>query len=260
LGVAFAYGRWRGISTNLLLAAALVCVAFGALAGRAQYVWSNWDYFVENTDGIADLALGGMGWRGALIVGILALFVLALVTRQSFWQLADAAALGVALALSIGWYTAHVTHLFFGIAIDDAHSARSFVEPFAQTVRAFGFHFVQDLPDAYNVIALRIPVQRMASIFYLLLFFVLLGIVLREKSRAHDGSAFVAFLALASAASFLFGFWRGDATMLWNGLRFDQWVDLFLFAFALAFAARRKWVTRSRARPVQNTGKVIQHA
>lgn len=260
LGVAFAYGRWRGISINVLITAALVCVAVGALVGRAHYVWSNWDYFAEETDLIADLSLGGMGWRGALIAGTLALFVFALVTRQSFRQLADAAALGVALASSIGWFTAHLTNLYYGLAIDAAIQTHAWFEPLAQPLRAFGFNFVQDLPDAYNVIALRIPVQLMASIFYLLLFFVLLVIALREKSRAHDGSVFVAFLALASAANFLFGFWRGDATMQWNGLRFDQWVDLFLFAFALAYAARRKWFTRSHVRPAQNTVEVIQHA
>lgn len=258
LGVALAYGHWRGISLNIIVGAALVCVTIGALAGRAYFVWGNWDYFVENTDGIADLSLGGMSWRGAFVAGMIALFLFALVLRQSFWQLGDAAALGLALALSIGWYTAHLTHLYYGIAIDETVHARSIFEPLAQNLRAFGFQFVQDLPDAYNVIALRIPVQRMASLFYLLLFGVLLFGALREKSRAHDGSAFVLFLALTSAAGFVLGFWRGDAAPEWNGLRVDQWLDVFLLAVALALAAQRTWFVRTR--DARKTFEVIQHA
>lgn len=258
LGVAFAYGHRRGISINILIAAALVCVAAGALAGRGQYVWSNWDYFVENSDVIGDLTSGGMAWRGALIAGTLALFLFALVTRKPFWQLADAAALGTALALSIGWYTAHLTHLYYGLAIDETLSSGSLLEPLTGTLRAFGFNFVQDLPDSYNVIALRIPVQLMASIFYLLLFFLLLYIALRESSRAHDGSTFIAFLAFTSAAGLLFGFWRGDAAGQWNGLRADQWLDLLLLGCAAALAARRKWFTRAGGS--QTTAGVIQHA
>lgn len=249
LGVAFAYGRWRGLAPNRLVAAALLCIAVGAAAGRAQYVWNNWDYFGENADAISALALGGMSWRGAFIAASVAALGFTLVTRQAFWQYADAAALGVALALSIGWYTAHRTHLYYGLALDETAVVPAALEPFARAVRAFGFNFAQDLPDAYNVIALRIPVQLMSSIFYLLLFGGLLWHALREKSRAHDGATFLAFLACSAAAGFIFGFWRGDATPQWNGLRFDQWLDLLLLASALLLLARRKWFARSQPRP-----------
>ena len=245
--VAFLYARWRGISFTSIAAAACLCIIAGAFAARAQYVWMNWDYFAENTELITDLSVGGTSWRGAFLTGLVALFLFTLVTRQSFWQFADAAALGAALASSIGWYGAHITHLYYGLALEAAQNSAGIFEPLRANVRAFAFQFVQDLPDAYNVIALRIPVQLMASIFFLVLFFVLVYIALREKSRAHDGSAFLWFLVCASAAGFIFGFWRGDATVFWNGLRADQWIDLMVLILALGLMGARKLAARSRA-------------
>jgi phosphatidylglycerol:prolipoprotein diacylglycerol transferase len=260
LSVAGAYARGRGLRVRTVVDAALVCTVAGALAGRAFYVWTNWDYFAENTDAIADLSQGGMGWQGAFITGLVALLLFALVARKSFWQLADAAALGLALAMSIGWYGAHVTHLYYGIAIDDTLPSSKAFEPLAQSARAFAFNFVQDLPDVYNIIGLRIPVQWMTSVFFMGLFFVLLVIALREPSRAHDGRVFLAYLALASAAGFVFGFWRGDTTLLWNGLRVDQWLNAALLVLALALAGGRKASALQRTRHAQTTSEVTQTA
>lgn len=259
LSVAGAYARWRGLSVWAVVYAALCCAVAGAVAGRAQYVLFNWDFFVENQELMMELAIGGMSWRGAQLAGLGALFLYARLSHNSFWQLADAAALGIALASSIAWQGAHATHLYYGAVIDQTFPPAQWFEPLAVSVRAFAFNFVQDAPDAYNAIALRIPIQRMASIFYLLLFFVLLMIALREKARAHDGSAFVAYLVIAAAAGFLFGFWRGDATLLWNGLRADQWLDVLLLAFALALIPLRRRSTRT-ARPLPNASKVMQTA
>ena len=258
--VACAYARWRGTSLTALSGAALFCIIAGAVAGRAQYVWMNWDYFAENTDLINDLSVGGMSWRGAFIIGLVALILCAFLFRQSFWQLADAAALGLALASSIAWYGAHLTHLYYGISIEAAPPAPGIAAAVTTNVRAFGFNFVQDLPDAYNVIALRIPVQLISSLFFITLFMILLNVALREKSRSHDGSTFLVYLTAASAASFLFGFWRGDATWVWNGLRADQWLDLALLLLALVLGSVRKRAVRQHARATQTALGVMQHA
>lgn len=257
---ACAYAHWRGFSLTALTGAALFCVIAGAVAGRAQYVWMNWDYFAENADLINDLSVGGMSWRGAFIIGLVALILCAWLFRQSVWQLADAAALGLALGSSIAWYGAHLTHLYYGVAIDAMAPAPGIAEAVTTSVRAFGFNFVQDLPDAYNVIALRIPVQLIASLFYIILFMFLLYTALREKSRAHDGATFLVYLAAASAAGLLFGFWRGDTTLLWNGLRADQWLDLALLLIALVLAGLRKRAVRQRVRAAQTALGVMQHA
>lgn len=241
LTAACLYARWRRMKVLLVLDAALVCVAAAGIGGRAYHVLMNWNYYgetaigglQENMDLIADLSHGGFGIRGAMIFGFLALFLFAMLTRNSFWKFADSAVIGLALAQSIGWYGAALTYAHYGITFDSALPSGIF-SALAQSVRAFGFNFVQPLPDAYNLIAFRIPVQILYALFFAALFFVLLELARRNSNRA--GYVFTCYLLFVSLCNFLFGFWRGDETLMWNGLRVDQWVDLAMFVFGASLS------------------------
>ncbi len=245
------YARWRKMNVWTIIDAALVCVIVGGIGGRLYQVAMNWNYYSENTDVITDLAQGGFGMRGALIFGFIALFLFATITHNSFWQLADAAVIGLSLAQSIGWYGAYLTHTHYGIALD-APPVVGILAPFAQMVRAFGYNFVQDLPDAYNLIAFRIPVQLFAALFFGVLFVVLLYLAQKHPDRA--GYVFTCYVLLASLVAFVFGFWRGDETLWWNGLRVDQWFDLGIFIFGLALL----WLRFARVKISQP--RMVQHA
>lgn len=245
------FARWRRMDVLTVLEAGLVCVIAGGIGGRAYQVWTNWTYYSENADLIPDLSQGGFGMRGALVLGLLALVVFALLTRNSFWKLGDAAAVGLSLASSIGWYGAALTHMQYGIALDAPPPAGSFA-PLAQIIRTFGYNFVQALPDAYNLIAFRVPVQMVACLFYLALFLLLLNIA-RTNSRRH-GLVLACFLCLSGVGGFILGFWRGDETLFWNGLRVDQWIDLAVAVVGLALV----WLHSGRA-PISQR-RVLQHA
>ncbi len=233
LGGACALAYWRGMGTLTVLAAALVCVLAGGVGGRLYQVWTHWDYYAENGETLADLSQGGFGMRGALVLGLVALVLVAWATRRSFWSLADAAALGLAVAQAIGWYGASLTHTHYGITLD-APPPQGVWAPLAQSVRGLGYNFIQDLPEAYNLMALRVPVQWMASVFFAALVVVLL--VLARRGAA-PGTLFLVYWLCAAAAGFFFGFLRGDETLFWNGLRADQWVDAGLVLIGLALAA-----------------------
>ncbi len=243
IGAAGLYAHWAGMRVLTVLEAGLVCAIAAGIGGRAYQVLTNWNFYSENTDLIAELAHGGFGIRGALICGFLALVLFSLFTRNSFWRLADAAAIGLALAQSIGWYGAALTHYHYGISLD-APAPEGIFAPLAHIVRTFGYNFVQDLPDAYNLIAFRIPVQLLTALFFLLLFVVLVWFARRRATHrtgrlSFDGVLFLAYLLISSAAGFLIGFWRGDETMIWNGLRLDQWIDLLLFGTGVVLALGR---------------------
>jgi prolipoprotein diacylglyceryltransferase len=255
LSAAFLYARWRGLKDMTVIDAALVCVIAGGIAGRAYHVWMNWNYYSENRDFITDLAQGGFGIRGAIIFVYLALAAFAWVTNNSVWQLGDAAVIGLSIAQSIGWYGAYLTHTHYGIALDTPASAAPFA-PLAQIIRAFGYNFVQALPDAYNLIAFRIPVQILAALFFLGVWLALLNIA--RARRNPPGYPLTWYLLLASAANFIFGFWRGDETLLWNGLRVDQWLDLVLFVIGLALAGGRILSRLQRGRANFSERRILQ--
>lgn len=245
------YARWRGLNVLTVIDAALVCVVAGAIGGRLDQVLTNWNYYAEQTEVIADLSQGGFGIRGALIAGFLALFLFALLTHNSFWRLADAAAIGLALAQSIGWFGAYLTHVYYGIALD-APAVSGILAPLAQMIRSFGYNFVQDLPDTYNLVAFRIPVQLLSALFYLSLFIALLLAARARPTRI--GLLFALYIVLSALANFLFGFWRGDEALQWNGLRADQWIDMGILLFGTAL------LLLQRERPIFFERRNLQHA
>lgn len=244
LGVACVYARQRDLSVLTVLDAALICVIAGGIGGRAFQVGTNWNFYAENSDLIAELSHGGLGIRGALLFGFGALLLVAWLTRNSFWKLADAAALGLCVAQSISWYGASLTHTFYGVAFD-APPATGPLAPLAQVVRAIGYNFVRDLPDAYNIIAFRVPVQLLYAVFFFALFLVLLMLAYQKNPTADapaaaPGMLFAVYVLATAAANFLFGFWRGDETLYWNSVRADQWLDLLFLVFGLALVYGRR--------------------
>ncbi len=197
------YARGVHLPVATLLDAALVVVLAGAIGARAYHILSHWDYYAQNLDDLTNLAQGGMGLRGGFSLGLVALSAFAYLSRAPFWKLADAGAIGLAIAQSIGWYAAQLIGANYG-AVSDSPLAR-------------------DLPDAYGIVAPRLPVQWWAMIFFLALFVVLAWAAWRM--RPHEGMIFLSYLILAALGGWLFGAWRADDTLSWNGWRIDQWID-----------------------------------
>jgi phosphatidylglycerol:prolipoprotein diacylglycerol transferase len=231
------YTRRVGIPSATLLDAALIAVIAGGIGARAYHVLMRWDYYSQNSDDITNLAQGGMGMRGAISFGIVALFLYALFRsfvplrvsfRALFWNLADAGALGLAAAQSIGWYGASLVGANYGVVSD------SFI--------------ARDLPDLYGIIAPRIPVQIIASVFFLILFVVLVAVTLRDRHQLTPGALFLIYLIVASAGGFVLGYYRADETLMVGALRVDQLVDAAFVGIGLLVAGARMLQTSSLKR------------
>ncbi len=216
------YGRQVQLPLAMLLDAALVVVLAGAVGARAYHVLSHWDYYAQNLDDITNLAQGGMGLRGAFILGLGALLSFVFLSRTaggsaSFWKLADAGAIGLVLAQSIGWYAAQLVGANYGVVSDS---------PLAR-----------DLPDVYGLVAPRMPVQWLATIFFFGLFVALAWTAWRTRPR--EGMIFLTYLIFSALGGWVLGAWRADETLNWNGWRIDQWIDVMWIGVGLVVLGMR---------------------
>jgi phosphatidylglycerol---prolipoprotein diacylglyceryl transferase len=225
LVAAYVYSRSVGLGLATLLDATLAAVIFGGIGARAYHVATHWDYYGQNMGEITNFTQGGMGLRGALALGLVALLLFALFRRVSFWKLADAGAVGLALAQSIGWYGAYLVGANYGVAGDAA-----LVLPFGPAGGAV-IGLEQDLPDVYGIVAPRVPVQLIAVGFFFTLF-VALG-WMSWRWRPDAGTLFLIYLIVSALGGFALGYLRADESLVWNGWRLDQWVDLVLAGIGL---------------------------
>jgi phosphatidylglycerol:prolipoprotein diacylglycerol transferase len=191
---------------------ALIVFAAGWIGARAYHVATQWDYYAARPDEIAQIGLGGMAMRGALITGLIALALYARWRKLTFAKLADACALGLALGQAIGWAGALAQGANYGVVSDSP--------------------ITMDLPDLYGLVAPRFPLQHAEIILFAALF-VGLGLLAYSKPRA--GWLFGVYLLIASVANLALGFQRGDETVRLAGLWLDQWVDAAGIGIALLF-------------------------
>jgi phosphatidylglycerol:prolipoprotein diacylglycerol transferase len=199
---------------------ALIVFAAGWVGARAYHVAAHWDYYAARSEEIAQPGLGGLSMRGAFILGLVALVIYAAVRRISFWHLADAAAIGLAIGQAIGWVGALIQGANYGIVSDS--------------------QIAIDLPDLYGLIQPRFPLQHAEIALFALLF---VGLLMVALQRPRPGTLFLAYMLLASLANFALGFQRGDDTAYVGGLRIDQLVDAAFAALAVVV-----WLLRRIAR------------
>jgi prolipoprotein diacylglyceryl transferase len=206
----------RASAPQVFLDAALVTFAVGWIGARAYHVATHWDYYAARPEEILQPGLGGLGIRGAFILGLAALVIYAAIRKISFWYFADAAAIGLAMGQAIGWVGALVQGANYGVVSDS---------PIAM-----------DLPDLYGLVQPRFPLQSIEIALFALLF---IGLLYLAAQRPRSGEMFVAFVALASAANFALGFQRGDDSAFVGQLRIDQIVDAVFIAGAVCLGLWR---------------------
>ena len=218
------YSR-RIYSLELFLDAALVVFATGWIGARVYHVALNWEYYSTRSEEILNWEAGGLAIRGAFLAAVVALGIFAWARRISFWRLADAAGLGLAIGQAIGWVGANAAGANYG-AVSDSLIA-------------------MELPNLYGIVEPRVPLQYAEMGLFALLFAGLLGLAFR---RARTGVVFLAYGLIASTANLLLGFFRGDESLYIGALRVDQVFDAGFLVCALTV-----WILLPRA-SVGNVG------
>lgn len=205
LVTAYVYLRLRSRRAGhagAFLDAALVTLAAGWIGARAYHIATHWDYYRSRPEEIGQWGASGLGIRGALILGFIALAAFAYWRRVSLARLLDAAALGLAIGQCIGWVGALVQGANYGVVSDS--------------------QVAMELADLYGLVQPRLPVQHAEIILYATVFLVLILFALR---RPRSGLIFFVYLVIVSLANGFLGAARADDTARWGTLRIDQLVD-----------------------------------
>jgi len=192
--------------------AGLGLLAAGLAGARASYIWLFPTYYQVHPQAAWQITQGGLAWPGALIGGMLALFIAALLLRAPLGLAADVfAPLFIYVAI-----TAWLGAAFSGIAYG------------SEVFQGAPWALPSNQPDGYVVY--RWPLQLTAA---LTLFYIIWRLDRRSEDWRISGvRAGVSGLMLAGHTA-LFSYWRADGGLVFNGLRVDYAIAALLAGLCL---------------------------
>ncbi len=209
--VASREAKRRGQDTDHVWNALLLCLILGIIGARLYHVFSSprggmlgWDYYRQNPIAIFQIWRGGLAIYGAVLGGLLAVYIYARLNNLSFLQWADIGALGLILAQAIGRWGNFVnqelygppTSLPWGISIDPPYR----IPPY------------NDL-TVYPASTRFHPTFLYESLWCLLGFIVLMYIARRYSDRLLDGDILC-----------LYAIWYPVGRIFAEALRPDAWL------------------------------------
>lgn len=110
--------RRRGLDPEFPLDIAPPIVLAGMLGARVYYVMLRWRYFLDQPGQALNVRLGGLSIHGALVAGVVALFLLCRRAKQSFLIWADVLIVGVAVGQGVGRWGNWANQEAFGTPTD----------------------------------------------------------------------------------------------------------------------------------------------
>lgn len=197
--------RRRGENTDHAWSMLMVCIVTGIIGARAYHVIHEWDtIYADNPELIIQIWNGGIGIPGALIGGVVGIWIYTKRNHLSFWRWADIFAPAVLLGQAIGrlgnWVNQELygppTDLPWGIPIDAAHRVPPYddLATYPDTTR---FH----------------PLFAYEAILNLIGMAVLLWVGRRFAHRLYDGDIVLMYFI-----------WYGTVRTLLEGFRTGNWL------------------------------------
>jgi len=192
----------------------------GGLVGARLYdIGLEWQYYSAQPLDILKVWQGGLAIHGAIIGGLIALWLYAKKYQQNFWQLAAIVATSLPLAQAVGrWGNYFNQELFgypanlpWGIPIDLIH------RPFGY----LNFEYFQ-------------PTFLYESLGNLIIFIILIFFHFHKRATSYELQV-TSYLFMYSSLRFTTEFFRLDATPVIFGLRFPQLISLLIIIFCLIY-------------------------
>ncbi|AKK03462.1 prolipoprotein diacylglyceryl transferase [Corynebacterium epidermidicanis] len=250
--------RARGGNPEVVLDAALVAVPAGIVGGRLYHVATDYNqYFCSDCNPVDALKItnGGLGIWGAVLLGVLAVWVMMRMRGLPLAPLADAAAPGVILAQAIGrlgnWFNQELyggpTSLPWGLEIYYR------VDPNGSLAPLTG-HSTGEVIDVVHPTFLYELLWNVAV-------FVFLVLVDRWRKLGR-GRVFWLYVAGYTLGRFWIELMRSDHATLVFGLRINTITSsvLFVIALVMVYLLRGPRETPSEVNPTQSeVNKSIQN-
>lgn len=224
----------RGDNPEHVWNALLVCLILGMVGARLYHVVSSLQYYLQNPLEVFNTRAGGLGIYGAVVGGVLALWLYTRHSHLSFGHWTDIATPGLILAQVIARWANYLnqelygfpTTLPWGIHIDEWHR----IPPFDDLTK-------------YPLTTRFHPTFLYESLGNLVNFAIVMYISRRFANRLRDGDLFLLYGILYPLLRFFVEFQRPDAWKI-SGVATAQWV-----ALVSILACSGALIYRHRSRP-----------
>jgi len=207
------------------------CVLFGLLGARIYHVFLEFPYYLNNPIDIFKIWQGGLAIHGALIAGIITVWIFAKKNNINFWLLTSVLSPSMALAQAIGRWGNYFnqenfggpTYLPWGIPIDYINK-----------------------PLEYSAYRYFHPTFLYESIGNLLIFsaLILIHVWIIKKRKQNCVMCYVlcvmCYLIMYSLLRFFTEFIRIDQTPELFGLRWPQIMSILIIAASIAVLLKNK--------------------
>jgi prolipoprotein diacylglyceryltransferase len=220
----------RTIIATEYIDAGMVVLFAGLVGARAGFVFTHWGYYVNRPVEILWLWQGGLSWVSGVIGAILGLGLFAALKRASFWHLADALSLPVAVMSLACWTGCLFDGCAYGIRMD-----AGFLTP--PTIDMFGGHLS------------RWPTQTVGVVYNLATLGVLYWL---SDHQLIPGTLFCLSLSLISGGALALSFTRGDPVVTLFDLRIDTFGAASILLFSLSGLALRNIRGKSKPPPTKS--------
>jgi len=226
------FAKAAGYDKDFILGAALWAIPLGVIGAKLAHVVDSLSYYLAHPTNIADP--GGLAIFGAILGGMLGLYIHCRLRRVPFAPFADLAAPGVILAQAIGRV---------GCTINGCCHGTSSSLPWAVTWTH---------PNTYAPLGLAVHPTQIYELLWDLVVFAILWWLLRRRLK-QPGALFAAYLALYSLGSFVIRFLRGDVNTFAGIFNEGQVISLLVLIVATSFLitqyrALRRLVRRAQVR------------
>ncbi|MHB0939233.1 MAG: prolipoprotein diacylglyceryl transferase [Armatimonadota bacterium] len=213
--VATRLARRRGVPGERLIDLGMVILVGALLGARIAFVIMTPNTPFFDLKDVLTYGLGGMSFHGGLIGGFLAGSAYLVLTRISYWRVADCVAPSIALGYAITRIGCFLNGCCYGKPTD----------------HPWGMQF-PDSPDWFARVNTVHPDQLYASAMGFAIFIVLL-LLSRGKSLGRAGRLFMVLLVLEGIERFTMEFFRHPDPKFDGLLTPAQWVSIALFLIGI---------------------------